>query len=193
MGDVLELEPGAALGRRGEPDLDPAHLSAELPRGGEPVRWVTALHGASGVALQLVAPAEAQLAGHGQVPPREAIEAGAAVPYVVDARLTRLERAYAHPALHRVELVGDVNHVSVLSSGPRCRRSRRPRASSVANASRWGFQKVRTKSVRPHRLVENFDVLDFALTADEVAAIDAIDTGVRGGPDPDGVGPGDFS
>jgi diketogulonate reductase-like aldo/keto reductase len=41
--------------------------------------------------------------------------------------------------------------------------------------------------------VENFDVFDFALTADEVAAIDAIDTGVRGGPDPDGVGPGDFS
>ncbi|MFE7127781.1 hypothetical protein [Streptomyces sp. NPDC057617] len=36
-------------------------------------------------------------------------------------------------------------------------------------------------------------VFDFALTADEVATIDAIDTGVRGGPDPDAVGPGDFS
>ncbi|MFE4174123.1 aldo/keto reductase [Streptomyces sp. NPDC056909] len=49
------------------------------------------------------------------------------------------------------------------------------------------------KSVRPHRIAENFDVFGFALTADEVAAIDAIDTGTRGGPDPDAVGPGDFS
>ncbi|MEV0037056.1 aldo/keto reductase [Streptomyces sp. NPDC050804] len=49
------------------------------------------------------------------------------------------------------------------------------------------------KSVRPHRIAENFDVFGFSLTADEVAAIDAIDTGARGGPDPDAVGPGDFS
>ncbi|MCF3128864.1 aldo/keto reductase [Streptomyces olivochromogenes] len=48
------------------------------------------------------------------------------------------------------------------------------------------------KSVRPHRIAENLDVFDFGLTADEVAAIDTIDTGVRGGPDPDAVGPGYF-
>ncbi|MET9761956.1 aldo/keto reductase [Streptomyces sp. NPDC006372] len=41
------------------------------------------------------------------------------------------------------------------------------------------------KSVKAHRIAENFDIFDFALTAGEVAAIDAIDTGVRGGPDPD--------
>lgn len=49
------------------------------------------------------------------------------------------------------------------------------------------------KSVRPHRIKENIGVFDFALTAGEVAAIDAIDTGMRGGPDPDVVGLGDFS
>ena len=41
------------------------------------------------------------------------------------------------------------------------------------------------KSVKPHRIAENIDVFDFELTADEVAAIDALDTGVRAGPDPE--------
>jgi diketogulonate reductase-like aldo/keto reductase len=41
------------------------------------------------------------------------------------------------------------------------------------------------KSVKPHRIKENFDVFDFALAREEVTAIDALDTGVRGGPDPE--------
>jgi|tagenome__1003787_1003787.scaffolds.fasta_scaffold20788992_2 diketogulonate reductase-like aldo/keto reductase len=41
------------------------------------------------------------------------------------------------------------------------------------------------KSVKPHRIAENLDVFDFALDADEIAAIDALDKGVRGGPDPE--------
>jgi diketogulonate reductase-like aldo/keto reductase len=41
------------------------------------------------------------------------------------------------------------------------------------------------KSVKPQRIAENFDVFDFALTPEEVTAIDALDTGVRGGPDPE--------
>lgn len=43
------------------------------------------------------------------------------------------------------------------------------------------------KSVKPHRIVENFDVFDFRLTANEIKAIDALETGVRGGPDPDSL------
>ncbi|MFJ6693175.1 aldo/keto reductase [Streptomyces sp. NPDC091294] len=49
------------------------------------------------------------------------------------------------------------------------------------------------KSVRAHRITENFGIFDFRLTADEIAAIDAVDTGVRGGPDPDAVDLGDYS
>ena len=41
------------------------------------------------------------------------------------------------------------------------------------------------KSIKAHRIAENFDIFDFSLTADEVAAIDALDKGVRGGPDPE--------
>ncbi|NKY44540.1 aldo/keto reductase [Nocardia cerradoensis] len=52
---------------------------------------------------------------------------------------------------------------------------------------RWGLQQGRSvipKSTRPQRIAENFDVFDFDLTGDELAAIDALDTGQRGGPDP---------
>ncbi|MBV6756716.1 aldo/keto reductase [Rhodococcus opacus] len=44
------------------------------------------------------------------------------------------------------------------------------------------------KSVHPERIRENFDVWDFTLSADEISAIDVIDTGIRGGSDPDTFG-----
>lgn len=55
---------------------------------------------------------------------------------------------------------------------------------------RWHVQQGRSaipKSVNPQRIASNFDVLDFELSADQLAAIDALDTGVRGGPDPAAV------
>lgn len=59
---------------------------------------------------------------------------------------------------------------------------------------RWHLQhdlSVIPKSVHPHRITENIDLFDFALTPGEVTAIDAIDTGIRGGPDPEVVQLGD--
>jgi len=55
---------------------------------------------------------------------------------------------------------------------------------------RWHIDSGRSavpKSVHANRIAENLDVFDFSLTADELAAIDALDTGVRGGPDQDAV------
>jgi diketogulonate reductase-like aldo/keto reductase len=48
------------------------------------------------------------------------------------------------------------------------------------------------KSVRPERIAENIDIFDFSLAADEVRAISALDTGERGGPDPELVSPQTF-
>ena len=55
---------------------------------------------------------------------------------------------------------------------------------------RWHLQEGRSaipKSVKAARIMENFDVFDFELTRDQIASIDALDTGVRGGPEPDSV------
>ena len=56
---------------------------------------------------------------------------------------------------------------------------------------RWQLQlghSIVPKSVRPARIAENFDLFDFTLSDADMAAIDALDTGRRGGPDPDNLG-----
>ncbi|MGH3188589.1 MAG: aldo/keto reductase [Streptosporangiaceae bacterium] len=60
---------------------------------------------------------------------------------------------------------------------------------------RWHLQRGRSaipKSTRPERIAENFDVFDFDLTADELDRLDALDTGVRGGPEPASITLEDF-
>jgi diketogulonate reductase-like aldo/keto reductase len=55
---------------------------------------------------------------------------------------------------------------------------------------RWGLQHGRSvipKSIKAGRIAENFDVFDFELSADQMTAIDGLDTGRRGGPEPDAI------
>jgi diketogulonate reductase-like aldo/keto reductase len=55
---------------------------------------------------------------------------------------------------------------------------------------RWGLQEGRSvipKSTKPNRIAENIDVFDFELSAEEITAIDGLDTGRRGGPEPGAV------
>jgi 2,5-diketo-D-gluconate reductase A len=60
---------------------------------------------------------------------------------------------------------------------------------------RWHLQQGRSaipKSTNPRRIAENLD-LGFMLGDDELARIDALDTGVRSGPDPDVARPERFA
>ena len=55
---------------------------------------------------------------------------------------------------------------------------------------RWVLQHGRSvipKSTKPSRIAENIDVFDFELSPDEMAAMDDLDTGRRGGPEPDAI------
>jgi diketogulonate reductase-like aldo/keto reductase len=55
---------------------------------------------------------------------------------------------------------------------------------------RWHLQEGRSaipKSTKPARIAENIDVFDFTLSAEELGAIDALDTGRRGGPEPTAI------
>ncbi len=53
---------------------------------------------------------------------------------------------------------------------------------------RWHVQLgdvVLPKSVTPERICSNLDLFDFELSGEEMAAIAALDRGMRTGPDPD--------
>ena len=61
---------------------------------------------------------------------------------------------------------------------------------SVETAIESGYRLIDTAAAYLNeREAENIDIFDIALRADEVAAVDRLDTGVRGGPDPNAIDP----
>ena len=114
-----------------------------------------------------------------------------------------------HPYFHQPEvLAADARHgivtqawspiggITFYRDGSRCSTLQDPTITAIAEAHdrtpaqvmlRWHLQQGRSaipKSVTPSRIAENFDVFGFELTDSDLAAIDALDTGVRGGPEP---------
>src|SRR4051794_20210672 len=84
----------------------------------------------------------------------------------------------------------DSGHSSALEDPVIGRIAEGHRKSPAQVMLRWGIQHGRSvipKSTTPQRIAENLDVFDFELTADEVAAIDGLDTGRRGGPEPEAI------
>jgi diketogulonate reductase-like aldo/keto reductase len=68
--------------------------------------------------------------------------------------------------------------------------ARHHRKSAAQVMLRWHLQEGRSaipKSVHRERIAENFDVFDFELTREQLEAIDALELGVRGGPEPDTI------
>ncbi|GAB3678694.1 aldo/keto reductase [Saccharopolyspora tripterygii] len=81
-------------------------------------------------------------------------------------------------------------HTSTLRDGTVVRIAEEHGKTPAQVMLRWGLQQGRSvipKSVRPERIEENFAVFDFELSEMELTALDALDTGVRGGPDPSEV------
>jgi diketogulonate reductase-like aldo/keto reductase len=84
----------------------------------------------------------------------------------------------------------DSGHTSTLDD-PVIGRIARAHGKSPAQVMlRWNLQQSRSaipKSTRPARIAENIEIFDFLLSVEELAAIDTLDTGHRGGPDPSDI------
>jgi diketogulonate reductase-like aldo/keto reductase len=84
----------------------------------------------------------------------------------------------------------DSGHTSALEDPVIGEISRAHGKSPAQVMLRWGIQQGRSvipKSTKPERIAQNFDVFDFELGADELAAIDGLETGKRGGPEPESM------
>src|SRR3984893_5100554 len=84
----------------------------------------------------------------------------------------------------------DGSHGSTLADPVIGAIARAPGKSPAQVMLLWGLQEGRSvipKSTKPTRIAENINVFDFELSADEITAIDRLDTGRRGGPEPSAV------
>lgn len=164
------------------------------------IHWPTPardLYGESWRAIEkLVADGRIRAAGVSNFQPahlRRLLDGGSLVPAVNQIEL--------HPGLQQNELralhteLGIVTEAwsplaqgAVLDEPALTAIAERHGKSAAQVVLRWHLQLgnvVIPKSVTPSRIRENADVFDFALTDDELAAIGALDRGLRTGPDPD--------
>lgn len=84
----------------------------------------------------------------------------------------------------------DGNHGSTLEDPTIVAIAQQHSKSPAQVMLRWHLQQGRSvipKSTKAHRIAENFDVFDFDLTGEQLAAIDALDTTQRGGPEPEAI------
>jgi diketogulonate reductase-like aldo/keto reductase len=115
-------------------------------------------------------------------------------PYFQQAALRRVhaERGIATQAWSPIGgVVAYRGHEKTTMADPTLLEIARQHGKSPAQVMlRWHLQNGRAaipKSTKPARIDENFDIFDFELTREQLAAIDALDTGVRGGPEPDSI------
>ena len=102
-----------------------------------------------------------------------------------DARHGILTQAWS--PIGGITFYRDTGHTSTLQDPTILRLAEAHDATPAQVMLRWHLQQGRSaipKSVTPSRIAENLDVTGFELSADELAAIDALDTGRRGGPEP---------
>ncbi len=84
----------------------------------------------------------------------------------------------------------DGNHGSTLDDPVIADIARVHEKSPAQVMLRWGLQHGRSvipKSTKPSRIADNINVFDFALSTEEMGAIDGLDTGRRGGPEPTAI------
>ncbi len=99
-------------------------------------------------------------------------------------------RAFAEPLGIRTEAWGPLGQgkYDLFAEGPIRDAAASHGVTPAQVVIRWHLQNgiiVFPKSQTPARIAENFDVFGFELTADQIAAIDGLDRGLRVGSDPD--------
>jgi 2,5-diketo-D-gluconate reductase A len=103
----------------------------------------------------------------------------------VDAQHAILSQAWS--PIGGITSYRDGAHSSTLQGADIARIVSAPAKTPAQVMLRWHVQQGRQvipKSVTPSRIGENFDIFDFELTPQQLSAIDALDTGIRGGPEP---------
>lgn len=111
----------------------------------------------------------------------------------LDAELGILDQAWS--PLGGATFYRDSGHANLLEDAVVAGLARDLGRTPAQVLLRWGLQHGRSvipKSVRPDRIAQNLDVLGFKLEADQVAALDALDTGRAAGPTPEQVTLEDF-